>query len=331
LWSLKHSNGEFITFLDADDVLFPHYLAYHLQAHLAAASSVSFTSSNCVDMNADGVLLTSGNWNMYHHWRRGTPALRPMERTVRLPGVDDRAYSALSEAVRYLPAHNANWCWCPGSSNMFRRALLDRVSPADPSSPALFGGVDGFYLPILHALTGTILIDQPLSAYRLHGANDYSILPSIHGLVTERPSVKSQSFKTYLRMLTWFIDHFEEIVQLAGQDNYWKILAVVSASNGPRSFARTAFANPTFQAALSRRYCALVKVFGEPRVFDELRKRVSFLSYLRVMRGSRGRTVRISELSRAIARETMRKSLLLFNRTTRKSIETNVNQSNSRR
>jgi hypothetical protein len=214
---------------------------------------------------------------------------------------------------------------------MFRRALLDRVSPAAPSSPALFGGVDGFYLPILHALTGTILIDQPLSAYRLHGANDYSILPSIHGLVSERASVKSQSFKTYLRMLSWLIDHFEEIVQLTGEDKYWKIFAVVSASNGPKSFARTAFANPTFQAALSRRYCALVKVFGEPRVFGELRQRVSFLDYLRVVRDSRERTVRISELSRAFARETMRKSLLLYNRKMRRSKEMNVNRSKSRR
>jgi glycosyltransferase involved in cell wall biosynthesis len=329
LWSLAYLNGEFITFLDADDVLFPNYLASHLQAHLAAGSSVGFTSSNCVDMNGNGVLLTSGNWNMYDFWRRGTPALRPMERTVRLPGVDDRAYAALSEAVRYLPAHTAHWCWCPGSSNMFRRALLDRIRPTDPSSPALLGGVDGFYLPILHALTGTILIDQPLSAYRLHGANDYSILPSIHGLVTERPSVKSQSFNTYLRMLTWLVDHFEEIVQIAGEDKYWKIFATVSASNGPKSYARNAFANDTFRAALSRQYCGLVKLFGEQRMFRELRQRLSFLDYLKVVRDSRGRFP-VSELSRACLRETARRGRLVYYKVNR-SKENKVNRSKEAR
>ena len=78
LWSLQHSTAEFITFLDADDVLFPDYLANHLQAHLAAGFSVGFTSSNCVDVNADGALLTSGNCTMYHGWQHGTPALRPI-------------------------------------------------------------------------------------------------------------------------------------------------------------------------------------------------------------------------------------------------------------
>jgi hypothetical protein len=58
---------------------------------------------------------------------------------------------------------------------------------------------------------------------------------------------------------------------------------------------------------------------------------VSFLDYLRVVRDSRERTVRISELSRAFARETMRKSLLLYNRKMRRSKEMNVNRSKSRR
>jgi glycosyltransferase involved in cell wall biosynthesis len=99
IWSLEHATGDFVTFLDADDVLFPNYLVSHLQAHLAAGSSVGFTSSSCVDMGVDGALLTSGNYNMYHFWQQGTSVLRPMERTVRLRGVDDK--------VRYVPAQVA--------------------------------------------------------------------------------------------------------------------------------------------------------------------------------------------------------------------------------
>jgi glycosyltransferase involved in cell wall biosynthesis len=308
LWSLEHSTGEFITFLDADDVLFPNYLACHLQAHLAVGSSVGFTSSNCVDMNADGALLTSGNCNMYHLWQHGTPALRPMERTVRLMGVDDSAYSALAQAVRYLPAHFQYWCWCPGSSNMFRRALLDRIRPTDPS-PALFGGVDGFFLPILHALTGTILIDQPLSAYRLHGSNDYSTLPSLQGLLSAHPKVKAQSFSSYLRMLTWLVDHLDAVVLMTGAERYWQVLATASATH---PYARDAFAHPEFQAALARRYSRLVELFGELRVFQELRRRLLFLEYLKIVLAARGRTFPIAELSRAFSLEIVRKGSLLY-------------------
>ena len=186
LWTLKHATSEFVTFLDADDVLFPDYVASHLQTHLAGGTSVGFTSSNCVDINAEGDLLTSGNYSMYGAWQIGSPALRPIERTVRLNGVDDGAYSALAHGTRYLAAQTPQWFWCPGSSNMFRRALLNRVLPTGPS-PALFGGVDGFFLPILHALTGSILIDLPLSAYRVHDSNDYSTLPSLAGIFSSQP------------------------------------------------------------------------------------------------------------------------------------------------
>ena len=314
LWSLERSTGEFITFLDADDVLFPNYLASHLETHLAAESPVGFTSSNCVDTNADGALLTSGNLNMHHFWSRGTPVLRPMDRTVRLTGVDDSAYLALARTVRYLPAHNVDWCWCPGSSNMFRRALLERIRPADPSS-ALFGGVDGFFLPILHALTGSILIDQPLSAHRLHDSNDFSMLPSLQGLSSEHPKIRTQSFNTYLRMLTWLVDHLENVVLMAGAERYWQIVAIASATS--RHHARAAFTHPEFQTVLVRRYPRLVKLFGELRIFQELRRRLLFLEYVKIVLAARGHTFPIGELSRAFLREISGRGWLLYKKMNR--------------
>ena len=308
LRSLEYSTGEFITFLDADDVLFPNYLATHLEAHLAAVSPVGFTSSNCVDMSTDGALLTSGNSNMYHFWSLGTPVLRPMERTVHLTGLDNSGYLALDRAVRYLPAHNLGWCWCPGSSNMLRRALLERIRPADRSS-ALFGGVDGFFLPILHALTGSILIDQPLSAHRLHDRNDFSVLPTLQGLSSEHPKVRAQSFNSYVRMLTWLVDHLENVVLMTGASRYWEIVAIASATS--HNYARAAFTHPEFQAVLVRRYPRLVKIFGESRIFRELRGRLLFLEYLKIVRAARGHTFPIGELSRAFLREILRRGRLL--------------------
>lgn len=308
LWSLQHSTAEFVVFLDADDVLFPDYLASHLQAHLAAGYSAGFTSSNCVDMNGHGALLTSGNSNTYFCWQRGVPALRPMERTVRLAGMDDAAYSALAEACRYLPAEFQHWSWCPGSSNMFRRALLDRVRPVD-RSPALFGGVDGFYLPILHALTGTLLIDQPLSAYRLHGNNDYSTLPSLHGLLSAHPKVKAQSFSSYKRMLTWLVDQLDVVILMIESKRYWQVLSTASATHPD---ARAVFADPEFQAVLAQRYSRLVELFGELQVFQELRRRLLFPEYLKVLRTVYEPALPPGKLGRALSMEFKRKCSLLY-------------------
>jgi glycosyltransferase involved in cell wall biosynthesis len=283
VWALKHASSEFVTFLDADDVLFPDYIASHLQTHLAAGISVGFTSSNCLDINTEGDLLTSGNYCMYGAWQTGSPALRPIERTVRLKGVDDGAYSALAHGTRYLPAHTPQWFWCPGSSNMFRRALLNRVLPTEPS-PALFGGVDGFFLPILHALTGSILIDMPLSAYRVHDSNDYSTLPSLFGIFSSQPNGNKTQRITYLRMMTWLVDHFDDVVLMTGESRYWQVL---NSAMGTHPYPRDAFSDPHFQAGLARCYRRLVELYGEFRVFGQLRRYMRFSEYLKIVLASR--------------------------------------------
>ncbi len=299
LWALQYVTGEFVTFLDADDVLATTYLASHLQAHLAAASSVGFTSSNCVDVNGQGTLLTGGNTHMYHCWKKGVPGLRPIERTVRLRAVEDSAYAALAEAVRYVPADTKGWCWCPGSSNMFRRQLLDRIRPTD-ATPTLFGGVDGFYLPILHALTGVLLIDLPLSAYRLHASNDNSVFPSLSGVSGRHPRAVAPSLATYVRMISWVIDCPDEVLLAGIRHRYWQVLEIV-ASTDP--CASTVFSLPELQAIFARRFPQLVDVYGELRVFYELRRRVGFRDYVKVVLAARPRASLFAQVGRAVSLE----------------------------
>jgi glycosyltransferase involved in cell wall biosynthesis len=302
LLSLKHITGDFVTFLDADDVLLPHYLASHLQAHLAAEFSVGFTSSNCVDVNAEGALLTGGNFWMYQRWRQGQPALRPIERTVRLTALDETAYSALAEASRYIPAHTPSWSWCPGSSNMFRRALLDRVRPAD-SSQAMFGSLDGFFTPILHALTGTLLIDRPLSAYRVHSANYCTALPSLTGINCVRPQFEPQGSATFSRVMISLVDRIDDIMAIATPPSrYWRIVETIMTM-GP---SRNEFSRPEINAALVRRYPRLVELFGARQVYSELRRYMRFPDFLKVMLAGRKREFPAAEFCRALSWEIVR-------------------------
>lgn len=308
LWSLKHVIGEFVTFLDADDVLLPHYLASHLQAHLAAECSVGFTSSNCVDMNAEGALLTGGNFWMYRRWHQGEPALRPIERTVRLKALDETAYSALAAASRYIPAHTPTWSWCPGSSNMFRRALLDRIRPID-SSPVVFGSVDGFFTPILHALTGTLLIDQPLSAYRLHSANYCVMFPSLTGINCLRPQFDAHASATFSRVLISLVDHIDDIVVIATPPfRYWRIVETVM-SMGSR---HGAFSRPELKAVLVRQYPRLVELFGGRHVYYELRRYMRFSDLLEVVLAAHKRQFPVAKFARASSWEIIRAVRRLF-------------------
>lgn len=302
IWSLAHVTGEFVAFLDADDVLSPTYLASHLQAHLSAGFAVGFTSSNCVDVNANGDLLTGGCYSMYHFWQEAVPALRPPERAMRLNVVDEQAYRALSEAARYVPPHKPGWQWCPGSSNMFRRALLDRIRPAE-AGPALFGGVDGFFTPILHALTGTVLIDQPLSAYRVHGANDFSTLPSIAYVHSANPRAEMQAFGTFVRVVVWLIVCIDDLLTMVPASRYWQIVEGVKRAASPES---DAFSHPEVKAALARQYPRLVELFGEFRLCRELRRHMRFPVYLSIVVAARNRILPLTDIGRAMSWEFLR-------------------------
>src|SRR4029079_5040721 len=52
--------GDFVTIVDADDILFSNFLSSHAQVHLALPLSVALTSSNVVEMTASGRALTGG-------------------------------------------------------------------------------------------------------------------------------------------------------------------------------------------------------------------------------------------------------------------------------
>jgi hypothetical protein len=208
----------------------------------------------------------------------------------------------LAEATRYIPAQMPSWCWCPGSSNMFRRALLDRIRPID-SSRAVFGGVDGFFTPILHALTGTLLVDQPLSAYRVHGANDCSMLPSLTGINGARPEVEAQSSAIFSRALIWLVDHIDDIMAIAAPPSrYWQILDTVMSTD-PR---REGFSRPELKPVLARQYPRLIALFGARRVHRELRRHMRFSDLLAVVLAARKHHFAIADFGGALSFEIIR-------------------------
>jgi glycosyltransferase involved in cell wall biosynthesis len=273
-WSLDCLRGEFVTYLDADDVLFPEYLVNHLQAHLSAAYSSGFTSSNCLDVDTERALTTGGNWLAYNAWREGEAGLRSVEHAVRLPAFDEDRYSALANATRYVPWNRRSWLWCPGSSNMFRRALLARIRPK-MASEELCASVDGFYLPILHAISGSNLIGLPLSAYRVHGANRFSRLMAVSGVYAGSPEANLRDAAERRFALISLIDGFEDLP--ISPERFWEILDIVG-STGP---ARYPFGHPEIRAAFARQYFTLTQYFGEHEVLRQLRRRFTFGDYLK--------------------------------------------------
>jgi len=298
LWLLDHLNGEFVTFLDADDILSPEYAAAHVQAHLASGFSTAFTSSNYLDIDANGVIHTGGSGVMQHWWPVALRCIRVNPRLPRVAAVDDRAFRALCRGTRFSPPGAGSWSWSQGSSNMFRRIMLERVRPSG-LGPIVLGGVDAYFTPLLNAITGTLLINLPLSLYRIHGGNDYSALPGLYGVRTGTEAPANLGASGFLLGLDFLIRDVDMALRTVPEDRYWSVLdAVMSAGKYKKLIA-----HPGAKALLTKNLDRLIRVFGKRSVYCELRLRMKLRDFLDIINANRNGLLRASDLGDWLAAE----------------------------
>jgi hypothetical protein len=172
---------------------------------------------------------------------------------------------------------------------MFRRPLLQRVRPSK-LGPSVFGGVDGYFTPLLNAMTGTLLINLPLSLYRIHGSNDYSTMPEIHGLRmgTERGEI--QGDKVLLLVFEFLISDFDRAAEIVHPGRFWEILDVVASTSRHADWLRSVngrrgalIGHPGVKNLLNANFVRLADVFGRQQVIEELANRMGRKDVLEIM------------------------------------------------
>ncbi|THD47240.1 MAG: glycosyltransferase family 2 protein [Bradyrhizobium sp.] len=273
---LPELKGQFVNFLDADDLLFDNFLSFHVQAHLASNAPAGFTSSNYVTIDANDALVT-GQYAPIDDvsWRKLPKCLRE-SRVPALPSIGEAQYAVLRGVTRDAPADIGRWCWSQGSANVIQREMLNLLA-IEVKKP-LLGGVDGYFLIPLFALCGVNLIGAPLSAYRLHGANDHSRLPQIKGIRVGNEAAYSRNTEAKALSVLTLIERCETIVAaVIPPMRYFKVLEMVVNNSVDSISARgSVLETPEAIAALARAYPRLVKTFGERKVIRELRAMMKF-------------------------------------------------------
>jgi glycosyltransferase involved in cell wall biosynthesis len=174
--ALAATEGEFVAFLDADDVWFPEFLTRHIEVHLNRAQPAGASCSDLVQVDANGRALVGSTM---------PPVLIntvPQGKEVSLfegdiPTIDtggDPTQPELTE-VKYVFANWGTWYWSVTSGMVFRRPLVELLIPANAEPLRL--GADLYLMALGHCFAGSFVIRNVLGAYRRHGKNSFSSLP----------------------------------------------------------------------------------------------------------------------------------------------------------
>ena len=259
IWSLDKIKGGFVTFVDADDVLFANYASTHLQVHMALPQSVAFTSSNVMEITDLGQPLTSMYCHVNIHKADFQKGFRAALTTLRVSSISDECYLKLEKATAWIPRWIAGWPWGPGTANMFRKSLLDLTKIGDGSS-VLLRSADGHFNRACHALAGSAVVDLPLSAYRVHGNNFFAQGESIRDLRSGTPAYHLKSNLDNYESVAILLERVDTFKWLLG-NKYWNVVDRLAEVYSPKQ-RKTYFSTERGEAIFLKNAVGLRKALG---------------------------------------------------------------------
>ncbi|HZM07854.1 MAG TPA: glycosyltransferase family A protein [Methylocella sp.] len=181
------SSGEYVVFLDADDVLLPSFVATHIFVHLSLRIPVGFTSADMIQsVDSRMVLGTIYGFSEYVLSGRGVKLglLRRIDKSA--PDVWSLCSpdAGIESQIHFVPPCDiGTWRWAPTSGNCFRRDAL-QLFLNNENLGALRSCTDSFLIRGISVLMGSVLIDRSLAIYRLHGMNVFSKHPHLYCLLS---------------------------------------------------------------------------------------------------------------------------------------------------
>lgn len=159
--AIESANGQFVSFVDSDDILIKDYAKTLIRVHMS--TSVAFVSGQLIEIGEDDEIHTTYSVSSFHKEKRYE--LKNLTELLKLD-VDNVDF----EVLTLKTAPFGGWYWSAMSANMFRRSALDLFM--EYNTPHHWKICpDKFLLNFAHLIGGSALVYAPLVGYRRHGQN----------------------------------------------------------------------------------------------------------------------------------------------------------------
>lgn len=148
---LESAQGQFVSFIDSDDILMPDYAKNHIRVHLE--TSVALTSCQIIEIGEDDEIHTMNSISSPH-----------CKNLDELFAGENINYKILKHK------HFGGWYWSPNSSAMFRKASIELIINYQNADKWKICP-DKFLFNFANLIGGSAIIYTPLIGYRRHKNN----------------------------------------------------------------------------------------------------------------------------------------------------------------
>ena len=161
LEGLKIADGEFVSLIDADDVLLPDYFSTHIDVHMKV--QVAFSSSNQIEIDENSTLL---GFNLFKG-NKYDDKIKSLDEIFNLSRLNEN-YTVNVLNIKKCPF--GSWNWNPTTSAVMRKSAAEILLKYDTPQDWM-KGADKILFSFLHLIGGSATISAPLYAYRRHNTN----------------------------------------------------------------------------------------------------------------------------------------------------------------
>lgn len=158
---LRNAAGQFVCFIDSDDILIKDYAKTLLRVHLE--SSVAFVSAQIIEIGENDEIHTTYSISSFQ--KKKNAQLKSLDELLKI-NVDNVDF----RIINLKEAPFGGWYWSAMSANMFRKSALDLFLLYDtPQNWRICP--DKFILNFAHLIGDSALVYAPLVGYRRHNNN----------------------------------------------------------------------------------------------------------------------------------------------------------------